>query len=328
MPATSPSFEVDYSAFSFPTGVVVPNDKLIFTADDLAHALFTTGRAPGDQNRYGKASVWEFLHRTAIIPAYIRRRPYGSLVRSGLAQELDRSELVGLSYVLGMALTTIFCRRQLSVPHLLHIDRYAAQHQIRFNTPRKRADLIGRAPNGWIVAEAKGRSRTAERELRTKLEQQKRSVASVGGERPWLALGCVASFPASSEGVRLDAFDPSENDQESVRYDEIALDGYFLAYYLPFINAIESGTRTVTGVPHSLIETANFGPYGMTIGLIQPIADLTRRYLRREIADYSERIQAALNEDAQSQGNAFSDGTVIEANWSEEMRAPDHWTLH
>ena len=50
---------------------------LSFTTDDLAHALFATGRAPGDQWAHSMASVWEWIHRTSLIPAYIRRTPRG-----------------------------------------------------------------------------------------------------------------------------------------------------------------------------------------------------------------------------------------------------------
>jgi hypothetical protein len=148
-----PEFEVRYRAFSFPTGVMDGNGKLCFTADELAHALIATGRAPGDRGRYGWASAYEWMHRASLIPAYLRRRYDGQLVRSRLASELDRSELVGLSYALGQATTALFCHKELSVTHLLHIDRYADQHRLRFGG-RKRADLFGIARQGWVVAEA------------------------------------------------------------------------------------------------------------------------------------------------------------------------------
>ena len=59
----------------------------------------------------------------SLIPAYVRRSYRGELVRSRLASDLDRSELVGLSYALGQAMTAVFCRLELSVAHLLHNDR-------------------------------------------------------------------------------------------------------------------------------------------------------------------------------------------------------------
>lgn len=325
MQSPQPNFQTRYFARSFPPDVIDPYGDLTFSPDDLAHALFTTGRAPGDQSRYGQASTWEFLHRTAIIPAYIRRRPYGSLSRSRLVQDLDRSELVGLSYALGMALTTIFCRQQLNVDHLLHIDRYAAQYQVIFAATRKRADLIGRTSNGWVVAEAKGRSRAPERELRTKLEQQKRAVTSIGGQPPWLALGCVASFPVADEGIRVEAYDPFDDAEETVQYDRLDLDRYLFAYYLPFISAMDFGDQTAEGANSRDAETSDFGPFGVTLGLIGPIADLTRQYIHGEVSDYSEQVQTILANLSQYPPNTFADGSIVETRWVEAMQTRDEW---
>jgi hypothetical protein len=328
MQPVPPQFVAPFSTRRFPPGIVPYNGSLQFSTDDLAHALFTTGRAPGDQVRYGDASLWELIHRTSIIPAYIRRQPYGELVRSSLVQLLDRSELVGLSYALGMALTAIFCRLRLSVIHLMHIDRYAGQYQVTFGAGRKRADLIGPTINGWVVAEAKGRSRAAERELRTKLEEQKRSVTSVAGQPPWLALGCVASFPIREGGLRVDAFDPAEDAKESVRYDRIDLDRFLFAYYLPFVSAVDAGNPADDIADPHAIEAAGFGPIGITLGLLRPIADLTREYIgRNNMSGYAERIREILQErsDIGSESN-FPDGSVVLTKWAEAMQRPDVWT--
>ncbi|WP_157746186.1 hypothetical protein [Mycobacterium marseillense] len=327
---TPPDFVVPYSALRFPPGLINWNDTLRFTEADLAHALFVTGRAPGDQARYGALSVWEFLHRTTLIPAYVRRRPYGELVRSELVQLLDRSELVGVSYALGMALTAIFCRIQLGATYLMHADRYADQYQLVFNaTTRRRADLIGPTANGWIVAEAKGRSRTPEAALRTRMEEQKRSVISVQGQTPWLTLGCVAYFPDPSRGIHVDAYDPSKDAEQTVRYDEIDLDRYLFAYYLPFVRAIDFGESTDSQADSDVIEAASFGPVGLTVGLLRPIAELTREYLgHQNMSGYAQRIQEILAEQAPSQNldTAFPDGSVIATRWIEAIQARDVWT--
>lgn len=82
-------------------GSVGKTGTLGSTVNDLAHALFATGRAPGDQARFGDASFWEFVHRASLIPASVRINSSGRLVKSALALELDRSEKVALSYALG-----------------------------------------------------------------------------------------------------------------------------------------------------------------------------------------------------------------------------------
>ena len=212
-------FTAPCRALAFPAGLISPNSVLEFTTDDLAHALFATGRAPGDEVRHGWASVWEFVHRTSLIPAYVRRTDKGALVKSALAVELDRSEKVTLSYSLGQALTEIFCERKLGVTHLLHMDRYASRWGVTFTATRKRADLFGLAPNGWVVAEAKGRSNGVEATLPRKLIAQKRSVKSISGKRPWLALGCVAAFPPHTNQLSITAVDPDEDGPEPISID-------------------------------------------------------------------------------------------------------------
>lgn len=330
MQPTPPDFVVEYKALRFPQGTIPWYGTMRFTENDLAHALFTTGRAPGDQSRFGDLSIWEFLHRTSLIPAYVRRRPYGELVRSDLVQLLDRSELVGVSYALGMALTTVFCRTQLKVNYLLHVDRYADQHRVLFNaTTRRRADLIGQSAGEWIVAEAKGRSRTPESQLRTKLEEQKRSVASVESRPPTLALGCVAYFPEPAGGIRLDAYDPSKDAEDAVRYDDIDADRYLFAYYVPFVRAIGFGDSTDDLADTHDVEAASFGSFGMSIGLLRPIADLTRVYAGRNNLDgYARRIEEILAQQSANQRSAgmFSDGSIIATRWTEAIQGTDVWT--
>lgn len=325
-----PDFVVQYAARRFPAGVLPWNGTLRFTENDLAHALFTTGRAPGDQARFGDLSVWEFLHRTTLIPAYIRRRPYGELARSDLVHMLDRSELVGVSYALGMALTTVFCRTQLNVSHLLHVDRYANHHRITFNaTTRKRADLIGASSTGWVVAEAKGRSRTPEYDLRDRLEEQKRSVSSVEGRPPSLALGCVAYFPEPARGIRIDAYDPSKDAEETVRYDDMDLDRFFFAYYLPFVRAISFGEATTTLAGSRDVEAANFRSFGLSIGLLRPIFDLTRAYSdRADVSGYADQIRdiLAARPAGRYSDTVLSDGSWFSTSWTESIQGSDVWT--
>jgi len=268
----SPEFVVPYSAFAFPVNTVSSPGELRFTTDDLAHALFTTGRAPGDRAAHGAASVYEWLHRTSLIPAYIRRTYRERLVRADFALELDRSEKVAVSYALGQAMTAIFCRTQLSVSHLLHVDRYASQYGLRFGGTRQRSDLFGSAPNGWVVAEAKGRSGAASYELRQKLEQQKRSVSLIEGKRPWVAVGCVASFPRRDGSMRMDAYDPEKDGDEPVEFP-VTRDRFILAYYLPFLRAVELGEQESGDV----FSSARFENVGLRVRLPRLLADRLQR---------------------------------------------------
>lgn len=331
-----PDFEANYRAWGFPAGTVSSYGTLQFSPNDLAHALFATGRAPGDQKLYGTASVWEFLHRTSLIPAYVRRNFRGKLVRSRLALDLDRSELVGLSYALGQAVTGVFCRTELSVTPLMHVDRYANQYGVVFGQTRKRADLFGLTPQGWVVAEAKGRSRSMETSLRQKLIAQKRSITSIQGAPPWLALGCVASFPVPAAGMQIDAFDPEEDSDEAIALN-VTLDRYMLAYYLPFLNAIDLGEPDQApvqfessrfelgepGQPLGRFVSARFDDVGVRIGLLRVIADRVRRASTGELEGLYAELQAILADSLSRDIGMFPDGTIVETYWNDAISVSD-----
>jgi hypothetical protein len=307
---------VPYRATDFPPGLVNHSGYVTFTTDDLAHSLFATGRAPGDQLAYSMSSVWEWIHRTSLIPAYIRRSGNGLVTRSQLALDLDRSEKVGLSYSLGQAMTGIFCEQLLSAPFLLHIDRYGTQYGLSFSPTRKRADLFGPDRNGdWMVAEAKGRSNAMEGDLRDTLEAQKRSVSQIAGSVPKVAVGCVASFPAPGRTLRIDAFDPTEDSIESVQLD-VNLDLYFLAYYEPFIAAIDFGEPDGVLDREDMIFSA-IPPAGLRVGILRSIADRIRAARRDNVlAGLAESIWSLLAGNALelTAGTTFPDGTAIQTN--------------
>ena len=245
---------------------------------------------------------------------------WGELTRSQLALELDRSEKVGVSYAVGQALTSIFCEQLLSTTLLLHVDRYATRFNVTFNATRKRADLFGPyGPGGWIVAEAKGRSNAMESELEAKLTAQKRSVASVAGSAPALALGCVASFPPSMSTLVIDAFDPDKDEIEAVQLD-VNLDRYYLAYYEPFVTAIDFGT-VETGTEDSEIIFATLPLAGLRLGILRGIVDRVRAASQGDIVGLAESIRSLLEQPTSFAG--FPDGTVVETDWDSSLTIRD-----
>ncbi|MBM0256308.1 hypothetical protein [Micromonospora sp. 4G55] len=306
---------------AFPAGLISPNAVLEFTTDDLAHALFATGRAPGDEVRHGWASVWEFVHRVSLIPAYVRRTDGGALVKSALARELDRSEKVTLSYSLGQALTGIFCERKLGVTHLLHMDRYASRWAVTFAATRKRADLFGLAADGWVVAEAKGRSNGMEADLPNTLVAQKRSVKSIAGERPWLALGCVAAFPPHRYELSITAVDPDEEGPEPIDVD-LDLDRYMLTYYEPFLAAIAAGTPEVQDERYL---TSRFGMLNLRVGLRREIAARVRQASQGELSGLYDSVAELLDAGVEPDeaATAFPDGTLVATDWTDDISLND-----
>lgn len=319
----SVKLEAPFSAVGFPPGTVAGR-FLRFTSDELAHALFVTGRAPGDRARHGYSSVWEFVHRASLVPAYLRQVGAQRVGRSSLALDLDRSEKVGLSYALGQAMTGIFCRHKLDVPWLMHMDRYARRYNVTFGAGRQRPDLFGSNLNSeWVVAEAKGRSNAPEAALASKLASQKSIVKSIDSQPPKVALGCIAAFPASAHGVpgslRVSAIDP-EISEDALDLD-VSRAAFFRAYYEPFLRALELG---VTRDEQSSFVISDLQGLRLSVGLDRELyIALTRE---QDIDDPA--LLDVVQVIAQERPGALGDGTVVETSWEEDLRVPDVVETH
>lgn len=323
----SQQFTTPFRARDF--GPEVPRANAItFSTDDLAHALFVTGRAPGDRTSHGSASVWEFLHRTSIIPAYIRRAPNNRLTRSALAVELDRSEKVALSYAMGQAMTGIFSEKVLSVAFLMHIDRYATRYNVAFGQTRKRADLFGKIQSsGWVVAEAKGRSGPMESDLERKLIAQKRSVRTIAGAPPDIAYGCVAHFPPVGNNrppeLKINAFDPLEDEIEAIDIN-VDIDRFIQAYYEPFLTAIELGERDDEDGEDSII-ASRYSQFGLRVGMMRRIYDRVREARFGQLGGLYEAVSLILSEMDSESLPQFLDGTIMETQWASSVNLDDYY---
>ncbi len=322
--AQNDTFEVWYRAERFPLGFPQTH-QMVFSADDLAHALFVTGRAPEDRSKHGVTSVYEWLHRITLIPAYIRRSPQGRLIRSDLARELDRSEKVSLSYMLGQAMTGIFSEKVMSVRFLMHVDRYWGRHGAIFapNT-RKRADLFGQRLSGtWVVAEAKGRSGSVPQKVRDDLTVQKRTIRSVAGENPEIAYGCVAHFPREPDGsefLKVLAIDPSEEEPEAVDL-RVDPDKFIQAYYEPFLAAIDFGDKETRG--DYLVAT--FGRFRLRVGVLRSIVDRVEQANNGRVSGLHDDVTGILRRylPGELPGGKFLDGTMITTQWHEALSQED-----
>lgn len=326
-------FVVRYHASDFSDEIIRRNGEIKFYAYELVHAVFTTGRTPGDQLSYGEASVWEFLHRAALVRAYIRQDDAGHLVLSRLASELDRSEKAAVSYVIGQAMTGIFCRKGLSVSYLMHVDRYGSRWGMQFSS-KKRADLFGYGSLGWLVAEAKGRSSPPDERLRANLRAQKSSVVSIQGRPPDLAMGCVSYF--SNDGptwstsstysptpwLKLEAFDPvSEVEPVSIESD---MDRFILTYYEPFIVLLDGGQggEMVEVEGDDIYVSTHLQNLRMTIGLLRSIVELVHSAkLHGNVAGLADFVFEALGQAGSNL--AFPDGTIFEVDWQESIQFND-----
>jgi hypothetical protein len=204
----------------------------------------------------------------------------------------------------------------------MHVDRYARRYSMVFGTTLRRADLFGyRATFGWVIAEAKGRSNSMEFDLRGKLTAQKRSVVSIDGAPPTLALGCVASFPPPASELRVDAFDPEAEEIEPVAL-QVDLDRYMLAYYEPFVAAIDTGREIGTDrEPSALVRAAQLPALGLRVGLLRPIEERVRGAIQGNLAGLSQSILSQLA--TFRQATPFPDGSLIETEWEESLTIND-----
>ncbi|MFF3544746.1 hypothetical protein ACFYXD_23185 [Streptomyces platensis] len=321
-------FTVAYTTEQFPPDIPA-SGVLTFTPEALAHALFVTGRAPGDRTAYGLTSLYEWLHRTAVVPAYVRHGPNGELMRTNLAKSLDRSEKGALSYALGQAMTGIFSEQVMSVRFLMHIDRYAPDHQLTFaaNT-RQRADFFGRRRlgRGWVVAEAKGRSGPIEPDLLKKMQDQKRTVQSIAGVPPEVAYGCAAYFRQSSgyrESLAVHVVDPPEDEPDAIHLP-VDLDRFIWTYYAPFLAALEEGRN---GPSLGDYRVTTLGRHQPSVGILRPVIERLERVYRQErLTGLHDDVTRLLDEHISDDRapNRFLDGTLVTTRWQAAMAQHDH----
>lgn len=314
-------FQVSTSCVGFPPGIVPDWSVTGFTAADLAAALFTTGRAPGDEARHGWASVAEFVHRAALIPAYVRQGRSKQLIRSELATELDRSEKVNLSYSLGQAMAGVFAQQCLGVSRLMHVDRYGPDYGAGFGPSRERPDLFGMGPGGWVVVEAKGRSNGMESALPAKVKSQASNVASIGGTTPWIACGVVAQFPPPGQTMKLYALDPEPT--EVALSWQVDPDRFIEAYYAPFLRALDLGPRqALVDTPVWDIEAVDLGAVGVRVGLHRDLAGLLREREGEDMAGLARDVNALVEGLAEEEA-IRPDGSWFETSWGDALGLQD-----
>ena len=308
-------FETDSMAPEF-----APSGVLDFSTHQLAHALFTTGRAPGDRVSHGATSLWEFVHRATIIPAYLRVDRSMSLRKSRLAAELDRSEKAVLSYSLGQAMASIYCRSHMQVSHLLHVDRYGDPWRLSLPSSGPRPDLFGQRRSGqWVVVEAKGRSNGVDANLIKTVKQQKSVVSAINGRTDHIPIGSVVNFPPLRNGdsgaMKLNVIDPpNQHDGHRLVFDE---NRFLRAYYQPFVTLLESLSSSATPAP-SGFHVVPFPELGMKVGLADSVA---RRLQSRDELTF-DAFREWSHGDSPDEG-CFSDGTYFWTDWDDQLSVED-----
>ena len=150
-------------------------------------AAFLAGRKRGERFAAGMFSVAEMLASVSLIRANLRVAQ-NRFVQSPAYAGATRSQKSFISYTIGQTFAHLFMTRHLGVRYTMDVDRYAAELGIG-GLPGSKSipDLIGFG-QGWVVAEAKGRTWWLETRTMQHAIQQKRAISTVGGIAPSLCL--------------------------------------------------------------------------------------------------------------------------------------------
>jgi hypothetical protein len=215
---------------------------------ELVWAALTVGKWRDDLNTRGIYSLYEGSYRTNLVRAFLREDG-GEFVRTDAYNDLDPTEKGYVSYHLGIIAAKVLASRLLSVPWLMHIDRYKNAYGVALRSGGSRPDLFGprhlRAMSNWLVLEAKGRTNNLKGDDAAKVRAQKRQVVTVGGRDPWIRGGVVAHFSSGVLGALF--VDPRPRRREHRReafkdfHPEV---GVFLrTYYAPLLALFEDDSR-------------------------------------------------------------------------------------
>lgn len=103
----------------------------------------------------------------------------------------------------------------------------------------------------------------------------------------------------------------------------IDVDRFVLAYYEPFLRAIESGETAsdTRGEGEVGVVTSRFEAVGVTVGLRKDIADLVRRAEEGQVEGLASSVMEAL--DVSTAPATFADGIVVETSWDSALSIGD-----
>lgn len=114
-------------SYDFAAGLHVPrNAPVDFSRNELLTAIVSVGKSSADQLTapHRILQSWrEIVWRIALLDMSITHRG-SEWCRSDAYEELDPSEKVGVSYMLGMTAASVLCTRFLHMPFLMHLDVY------------------------------------------------------------------------------------------------------------------------------------------------------------------------------------------------------------
>ncbi|MEV6876603.1 hypothetical protein [Amycolatopsis sp. NPDC051128] len=116
----------------------------------------------------------------------------------------------------------------------------------------------------------------------------------------------------------MDAYDPEKDGDEPVEFP-VTRDRFVLAYYLPFLRAVELGEQESGDV----FSSARFENVGLRVRLPRLLADRLRAAEQGDVEGLDEDVRALLDDVTSREVGVFSDGTVVEADWQDALQLAD-----
>jgi hypothetical protein len=132
--------------------------------------------------------------------------------------------------------------------------------------------------------------------------------------------GVISAAPDTlAPRLRVDAFDPESNNIEPVVIP-VDLDRYILAYYEPFVAAIDVG-GVMDDDLSSRIVSVQFQSLRLRVGLLRSKEQRVRSAIQGELDGLGAEVLSLLTSVQLAPG--FSDGTLVQAEWEEFLTLND-----
>lgn len=176
---------------------------------DIARGIISIGKTHWSQQfRDPIRTINDFVHQWTGLNTYVQLRPKLCLDPSFLL--LDGSDKNNKSYNIGMGVTRIVAERILNIPYLNHVDALVSEGIIKLTAGSKeRGDLAGMDKYGkWHVLEAKGRSTSPTKAMRTKAKAQAERITTINGISPETKGYCLSYL--SIKGSKIELVDPDD----------------------------------------------------------------------------------------------------------------------
>jgi hypothetical protein len=192
--------------FSGPFSLLNGSALLTATRSDIIRSLLTVGY-PSRRAALTKVGAWRERMLVAMATGYLSR----SLRTTRYFQNLEQTEKVGVSFLLGEAFTHRYAQNQMSIPILVHVAGLSTCKWVTPSawippkpgasapSPKSRPDFIGISRHDQHVFESKGRTRRPSKAVVGKALGQVSAIHSINGKRP--KTRCASFFMLRESGA-------------------------------------------------------------------------------------------------------------------------------